>query len=86
MKKYYDVRDVRLTADKLTMYIDQKKYEFKLALISSKLKLASEEERNNFKISPSGYGIHWQMIDEDISIDGLLKQKIHSKKKSVLIK
>jgi hypothetical protein len=23
-------------------------------------------------MSPAGYGIHWPMIDEDISIDGLL--------------
>ncbi|MBW2657327.1 MAG: DUF2442 domain-containing protein, partial [Deltaproteobacteria bacterium] len=33
---------------------------------------ASEEERNNFEISLSGYGIHWPLLDEDISIDGLL--------------
>jgi hypothetical protein len=33
---------------------------------------ASEIERTTFEISPSGYGIHWPLIDEDISIDGLL--------------
>lgn len=33
---------------------------------------ASEIERNTYEISPSGYGIHWPLIDEDISIDGLL--------------
>ena len=36
------------------------------------LEKASDEERNNFEISPSGYGIHWPLLDEDISIDGLL--------------
>ncbi|MDP2982675.1 MAG: DUF2442 domain-containing protein [Candidatus Latescibacter sp.] len=25
-----------------------------------------------YKIQPSGYGIHWPLIDEDIAIDGLL--------------
>lgn len=45
----------------------------KLSVISSKLDLASDSERNNFKISPSGYGIHWSQLDEDLSIDGLLK-------------
>jgi hypothetical protein len=30
------------------------------------------EERNNFEVSPSGYGIHWPLIDEDLSIDGLI--------------
>jgi len=36
------------------------------------LEKASDEERDNFEISPSGYGIHWPLLDEDISIDGLL--------------
>jgi len=25
-----------------------------------------------YEFSPSGYGIHWPLIDEDISMDGLL--------------
>ena len=29
------------------------------------------EEKNQFEIAPSGYGIHWPLIDEDLSIDGL---------------
>jgi hypothetical protein len=33
---------------------------------------ASDAELKHFEISPSGYGIHWPLIDEDISIDGLL--------------
>ena len=40
--------------------------------ISSVLEIASMEERYYFEISPSGYGIHWPLLDEDISIDGLL--------------
>jgi hypothetical protein len=28
--------------------------------------------RENFEISPSGYGIHWPDVDEDLSIDGLI--------------
>ena len=26
-----------------------------------------------FKVSPSGYGIHWPLIDEDLSFNGLIK-------------
>ncbi|MFD0939185.1 DUF2442 domain-containing protein [Pedobacter boryungensis] len=33
-----------------------------------KLLNASDEERNNFSISP--FGIHWEKIDEDLSFDG----------------
>jgi hypothetical protein len=34
--------------------------------------MATEAERNFYKISPSGYGIHWPAIDEDLSIKGLI--------------
>jgi hypothetical protein len=40
--------------------------------ISTVLDRASEKEKITFEISPSGYGIHWPLIDEDIAIDGLL--------------
>jgi len=43
-----------------------------LNVVSPALEDASEIERNTFEISPSGYGIHWPLLDEDISIDGLL--------------
>ena len=33
---------------------------------------ASQEQRQNFQISPSGYGIHWPEIDEDISIKSFI--------------
>jgi hypothetical protein len=44
-----------------------------LKIASSKLLNASEVERNLYRISPSGYGIHWPLIDEDLSIEKLLK-------------
>ncbi|MCH7754431.1 DUF2442 domain-containing protein [candidate division KSB1 bacterium] len=40
--------------------------------MSEKLANASDIEENKYEISPSGYGIHWPLIDEDLSIDGLL--------------
>jgi len=33
---------------------------------------SSEEERNNWRLIGRGQGIHWEDIDEDISIEGLL--------------
>lgn len=29
---------------------------------------ASEKDLRTFEISPSGYGIHWENLDEDISV------------------
>ena len=40
-----------------------------------RLASASKDQLMDFEISPSGYGIHWPQIDEDISVkaftDGL---------------
>ncbi len=30
------------------------------------------EERNNWRLIGKGHGIHWEDIDEDISVEGLL--------------
>jgi hypothetical protein len=37
-----------------------------------RLARASVEERKNFEISPSGYGIHWPGLDEDVSIKAFI--------------
>ncbi len=37
-----------------------------------RLKNASEKERKNWRFVGNGIGIHWQDIDEDISVGGLL--------------
>lgn len=33
---------------------------------------ANKEERENFKLSGGGYGIHWDDLDEDIHVHSLL--------------
>jgi hypothetical protein len=37
-----------------------------------KLYQASEEELLDFTISPGGYGVHWNKVDEDLSAYGML--------------
>ena len=72
MKEYHDIRDLRFEDGSLIITIDGEPKEFQLEEVSPALDKASEEARKNFEISPSGYGIHWPLLDEDISIDGLL--------------
>ncbi|MBI4649611.1 MAG: DUF2442 domain-containing protein [Bacteroidia bacterium] len=72
MKEYHKIKDIKINNEELIINIDGKKNKFKLKEISEKLLKANEIERNKFEISPSGYGIHWPLIDEDLSIDGLL--------------
>ncbi|MFQ5707715.1 MAG: DUF2442 domain-containing protein [bacterium] len=72
MKKHHEVETVQFRDDKIRIKIDGHEHEFELSSISEKLANASEIERQKYEISPSGYGIHWPLIDEDLSIDGLL--------------
>ena len=72
MKKFHEVDNVVVTADSLSLRIDGQDYHFPLVEVSPRLLAATPAERAHFEISPSGYGIHWPAIDEDLSIDGLL--------------
>jgi hypothetical protein len=40
---------------------------------SERLAHASLLERNRAELSPSGYGIHWALIDEDLAVGPLLR-------------
>jgi len=37
-----------------------------------RLRDASAEERTNWRLIGGGVGIHWERLDEDISVEGLL--------------
>ena len=71
-KKVHDTQDITFTNEDLILHVDGKEYAFRLTDISKRLAGASAIERGKYEISPSGYGIHWPLIDEDLSIDGLL--------------
>ena len=58
--------------DVMQIKIDGNIYSFEIKSVSEKLAKASSKERENYTVSPSGYGINWPLIDEDLSIDGLL--------------
>lgn len=40
---------------------------------SPRLAAATPEQRKDAHLSPGGYGIHWPMIDEDLSVSGLVR-------------
>ena len=70
----YKISKIYFDRDNLVLVLNEQQYFFKIKEISDKLANADEKERNNFKISPSGYGIHWPSIDEDLSINWLLNR------------
>lgn len=72
MKKVHEVEAVEFEGDLMKMIVDGRRYQFSIAEASDRLVKASAAQRNFYRISPSGYGIHWPEIDEDLSIDGLI--------------
>ena len=71
-KKYHDVKDLYFQGNEMVVTIDGQTRRFDLGDVSPALQKASGKARNTYEISPSGYGIHWPSIDEDLSIDDLL--------------
>ncbi len=75
MTRYHEIEKVLFKEEIMIIMVDGKEYSFALKDISPRLAKASPAERAAYEISPSGYGIHWPLIDEDLSIDGLLGVK-----------
>ncbi len=69
----HKIEGIRFNQDFLILNIDGVELTIPLDKLSSRLKSASDIERTMYKISPSGYGIHWPLIDEDLSINGILR-------------
>lgn len=74
MEKAYQISDITFENEFIIFKVNDQLVRLKLADISSKLASATNAERYDYKISPSGYGIHWRLLDEDLSINGLLSK------------
>ncbi len=72
MKAYHDIKNLHFSGEYMILTIDGEEKKFRIKEISSTLEKATQSEKDAYEISPSGYGIHWPLIDEDISVDGLL--------------
>ncbi|MFQ4139640.1 DUF2442 domain-containing protein [Nodosilinea sp. PGN35] len=73
MTKQHEIESLAFDGDWMTLGVDQRVYRLPLAQVSKRLLQASAADRNIYRIAPSGYGIHWPTLDEDLSINGLLK-------------
>lgn len=55
--------------------VDGKSYQIDLTKESPRLARATQAQRELVEVSPSGYGLHWPAVDEDLSVDGLIGVK-----------
>ncbi len=75
MDKAHNIQHVSLSGTVMHLRVDGEDYQIDIAGESERLRNATQEQRENFEVSPSGYGIHWPDVDEDLSIDGLIGVK-----------
>jgi hypothetical protein len=73
MDKRYNVSNIDFNGELMILSVDEKTYQIPIAQASKRLAQATDIERKLYRISPSGYGIHWSAIDEDLTTKGLIK-------------
>ena len=69
----HKIQSLTFSESHLRLRVDGKGYVIDLPLCSEKLARGSKIERTAFRVSPSGYEIHWPLLDEDLTVDGLIR-------------
>ncbi|MFN6038698.1 MAG: DUF2442 domain-containing protein [Bacteroidota bacterium] len=68
------IKEITFGENQMIIHIDDKVYKWQLDKVSKKLFQANDIQRQFYKVSPSGYGIHWPLIDEDLSVEHLINR------------
>jgi hypothetical protein len=80
MAELHEIKNVRVAGKTLTVTIDGAVYTFDLPRHSKRLENATPEQCANLRVSPTDFGIHWPDVDEDLSIDGLIRDSFQERK------
>ncbi|MBI5773077.1 MAG: DUF2442 domain-containing protein [Verrucomicrobia bacterium] len=72
-KRFHTVERIEFDGDVMRLAVDGSVYRLSVPAVSGRLARATAEQRGQFQVSPSGYGIHWPALDEDLSVDGLIR-------------
>jgi hypothetical protein len=81
--KIHDVQMIDFDGTRMILGVDGQIYHIELPSISPRLAGAKDATPRSYSISPSGYGIHWPEIDEDLSVDGLIASANREEPKTV---
>ena len=63
---------VSINSDELNVELRDGRYISVPLALFPRLVHATLEERENWRLIAGGHGIHWEQLDEDISIEGLI--------------
>lgn len=66
---------VETARDGLTLVLGDRRVFIPWARCSPKLAAATETQRFKAELSPGGYGIRWPLLEEDLSVGGLLRNR-----------
>ena len=67
------IQDVSVTEDEIVAHlVDGRVISVPLAW-SWRLSEATPKQRSNFRLIGAGQGVHWPDVDEDISVEGMLR-------------
>ena len=74
MKKFHEVQGLKADETCLYLTVDGQSYRIRWAACSPRLAQAMHRQRLVVEVAPSGYWLHWPLIDEDLAITPLLQQ------------
>jgi hypothetical protein len=74
MKKFHEVQELKADEVYLYLTVDGQPYHIRWTDCSPTLAQATHRHRLITKVSPSGYGLHWPLIDKDLAITPLLQR------------
>ncbi len=71
-RKFYEVEVIQAGDDALYLRVDGQVVQIAWIDCSASLADASAIEREIIDVAPSGYGLHWPLLDEDLALAPLL--------------
>ncbi len=66
--------NIRVEEERLVIVLADREVNVPWKDCSTALSAATEQQRNQAELSPGGYGIHWPLLDEDLSVGGLVRR------------
>ena len=72
-KVLHTIKNIHFLDGFISLNVDLKDIKIELSRLSTKFSDAKEYELKDFEISSAGYGIHWRLLDKDLSIDVILR-------------
>jgi hypothetical protein len=78
MSPQHKVQSLEFQGQMMVLMVDGQTHHIPIMQASPLLAQASEADRRHYRVAPSGYGIHWPTLDEDLSINGLIKLALAS--------